>query len=422
MTDQFSTEHCCGESLQFGTNEAIWSLWAAVGPSLASHPTCPNHPIKNVLTHMHRLEYNFSNQVKRLPKWLAGAGRPPDRRSTVFGGFMNTRFLARVKFACLAVILFAALSAHAQFRTSIQGTVTDPDGAVIPNAKLELKDNANNHVINATSDAGGVFNFNALPADQFTLTVTAAGFTQQQIQNLTVIPEQPNSVDVKLTLGESSTTITVSGETAAAMDTETANIGGTISSNDIQQMPSFNRDVFTLTQLVPGTISDGGQNQGGGVRSNPGTQGPGGTGNGGQFSTENGVQSNANGGQYETNGIQIDGISTVSAVWGGTTIITPNEDAIDNVRIVTNDYDAENGRFSGAETMVTSKSGTNHIHGTAFFAIHRPGLNAYNRAPFSLVNGVSTSLITSVRDGARFNQYGGSIGGPLIKDRLFAFF
>src|ERR1017187_6301591 len=164
MTDQFSTEHCCGESLQFGTNEAIWSLWAAVGPSLASHPTCPNHPIKNVLTHMHRLEHNFSNQVKRLPKRLAGEGGPPERRSTVFGGFMNTRVLGRLKFACLAVILFAALSAHAQFRTSIQGTVTDPDGAVIPNAKLELKDNANNHVINATSDAGGVFNFNALPA------------------------------------------------------------------------------------------------------------------------------------------------------------------------------------------------------------------------------------------------------------------
>ena len=332
---------------------------------------------------------------------------------------MNTRFLARLRFAGAALLLLASVSANAQFRTSIQGTVTDPDGAVVPNAKLELKDNANNHVINATSDAGGVFNFNALPADQFTLTVTAAGFTQQQIQNLTVIPEQPNSVDVKLTLGESSTTITVSGETAAAMDTETANIGGTVSSNDIQHMPSFNRDVFTLTQLVPGAISDGGQNAGGGVRSNPGTQGPGGSGNGGAFPTENGPQANANGGQYETNGISIDGISTVSAVWGGTTIITPNEDSIDNVRIVTNDYDAENGRFSGAETMVTSKSGTNKLHGSAFFAIHRPGLNANNRHPFSSATG---SPISKNRDNARFNQYGGSIGGPILKDKLFAFF
>lgn len=335
---------------------------------------------------------------------------------------MSNRILALVRFAGLALFLVASVSARAQFRTSIQGTVTDPDGAVVPNAKLELKDNANSHILNTTSDAGGVYNFNALPADQFTLTVTAPGFSQQVIENLHVIPEQANSVDVKLALGEQSTTVTVSGEAAAAVDTETANIGATIDSNAIQHMPSFNRDVFTLTQLAPGTISDGAQNQGGGVRANPGSQGPGGTGNGGQFQIENGVQSNANGGQYESNGISIDGISTVSAVWGGTTVITPNEDAIDNVRIVTNDYDAENGRFSGSETLVTSKSGTNHIHGSAFIAIHRPGLNAYNRAPFSLVNGVPTKLITSVRDTQRFNQYGGSIGGPIIKDRVFAFF
>ena len=93
--------------------------------------------------------------------------------------------------------------------------------------------------------------------------------------------------------------------------------------------------------------------------------GSGGSGNGGQAPTENGPQANANGGQYETNGITIDGISTVSAVWGGTTVITPDEDSIANVRIVTNDYDAENGRFSGAQTLVTSKSGTNQFHGSA---------------------------------------------------------
>jgi Carboxypeptidase regulatory-like domain len=332
---------------------------------------------------------------------------------------MKIRFLARVTFACIAVFLLLAVSAHAQFRTSIQGTVTDPDGAVVPGATLSLKDNGTNHVITATSDSGGVFNFNALPADQFTLTASAKGFQQKVIENLQVIPEQANSVNVQLALGEASTTVTVSGDTAAAMDTETANIGGTVSANDIQHYPSPNRDVFTLTQLVPGAISDGGQNAGGGVRSNPGTQGPGGSGSGGAFPTENGPQANANGGQYETNGISIDGISTVSAVWGGTTIITPNEDSIDNVRIVTNDYDAENGRFSGAETMVTSKSGTNQFHGSAFFAIHRPGLNAYNRHPLSAING---SPINKVRDTARFNQYGGSIGGPIIKNRLFAFF
>jgi len=155
------------------------------------------------------------------------------------------------------------------------------------------------------------------------------------------------------------------------------------------------------------------------VYSLPGTQGPGGSGNGGNPPTENGPQMNANGGQYETNGISIDGISTVSAVWGGTSVITPTEESIDNVRIVTNDYDAEDGRFSGAQTLVTSKSGTNQLHGSAFFAIHRPGLNAFQPA-VRLDNG--TRVGAPLRDTARFNQWGGSLGGPILKDRLFAFF
>ena len=312
-----------------------------------------------------------------------------------------------------SLLLSAALTANAQYRTSIQGAVTDPTGAVIPNATLTLRDIANNNTLVHKSDSAGVFNFNALPADRFSLTVESAGFQKKVLDNLQLIPEQPNSVNVTLDIGQNDTTVTVNAEATASLDTETSNVGGTITANDINHLPSFNRDVFTLTQLAPGTVSDGSQGAGGGVYNTPGNQGPGGSGSGGNPPTENGPQSNANGGQYETNSISIDGISTVSAVWGGTTVITPTEESIENVRIVTNDYDAENGRFSGAQTLVTSKSGTNQIHGSAFFALHRPGLNAYQR--YSGGN-------TPVRDTQRFNQYGGSIGGPILKDRIFAFF
>ncbi len=145
----------------------------------------------------------------------------------------------------------------------------------------------------------------------------------------------------------------------------------------------------------------------------------GGSGAGGSAPTENRPQANANGQQNENNGISIDGISTVSAVWGGASIVTPSEESVDNVRIVTNDYDAENGRFSGAQTLVTSKSGTNRLHGSAFIAIHRPGLNAYQRP----VHDATGSVVGKpVRDTQRFNQYGGSLGGPILKDRIFAFF
>jgi hypothetical protein len=333
---------------------------------------------------------------------------------------MRSKFLSLVRttFLTMLVMAFAAI-AHAQFRTSIQGTVTDPTGAVIPNAKLTLKDNSTNQTTVHTSDSAGVFNFNALPADQFTLTATSPGFKSNVLSHLQLIPEQANSVNVKLELGDVAQSVTVDASANPAVDTETSNIGTTVTSNDIQHLPSFNRDVFTLTQLAPGAVSDGSQGSGGGVYNFPGNQGPGGSGNSGAFPTENGVQANANGGQYQTNGISIDGISTVSAVWGGTSIITPNEDSIDNVRVVTNDYDAENGRFSGAQTLVTSKSGTNQFHGSLYIALYRPGLNASNRVP-KLADG--TYVGSATKDTQRYNQYGGSIGGPILKDKLFAFF
>ncbi len=321
---------------------------------------------------------------------------------------------------CAMAVMFLCLSssAFAQFRTSIQGVVTDPEGLAVPGATLTLKNLATNQTVIATSNSDGVFNFNALPADHFSLVVERAGFQKKVLDNLQLIPEQPNDLKVQMALGEVTTTVTVDASQTPALDTETSNIGGTISSNDIQHMPSFNRDVFQLTQLIPGVTADASQGSGGGTYNTPGNQGPGGSGASG-VPTENGVQANSNGGQYETNSISIDGISTVSAVWGGATVITPTEDSVGNVRIVTNDYDAENGRFSGAQTLVTSKSGTNTIHGSFFFAFHRPGLNAYQRYNGP---GSETNPLNNQRDNQRFNQLGGSVGGPIWKNRVFAFF
>lgn len=321
---------------------------------------------------------------------------------------------AALSLGAVALSACCVHAAQAQFRTSVQGTVTDPSGAVIPNATLTLKDNQTNQTTVHKSDGNGIFNFNALPADHFTLTIEGDGFQKKVYNDLQFIPEQANSLQVQMQIGKTDTVVDVDGSAAPAMDTQTSNIGATVSANQIQHMPSFNRDVFTLSQLAPGVISDGSRSASGGVNTTPGNQGPGGTGNTGGFATENGVQANANGQQYGNNGISIDGISTVSAVWGGSTIITPNQDSIDNVRIVTNDYDAEDGRFAGAQTLVTSKSGTNQLHGSAYIAIHRPGLNAYNRR--------TIDSQTPIRNAQQYNQYGASLGGPIWKDKVFAFF
>ncbi len=284
------------------------------------------------------------------------------------------------------VLALFALPAHAQYRTSIQGVVTDTTGALVPGATLTLTDTGTNEVRVQTSDGSGIYNFNALPPDTFTLNVTMKGFQKKVLNELKLIPEQPNAINVQLVIGNDSETVTVNASTESALDTETANSGQTISENEIQHMPAFERDVTSLIRLAPGVLADGSQQGGGGGFLAPGTQ-TGASSNGGGnlgatssiFATENGASANANGGQFENNGYTVDGISTASAVWGGATVITPSEDSISNVKIVTNAYDAENGRFDGALTEITTKSGTNDLHGSLFAQIVRPGLNAYQR-------------------------------------------
>jgi len=114
-----------------------------------------------------------------------------------------------------------------------------------------------------------------------------------------------------------------------------------------------------VAALAPGSFGDNSQAAGNDNYNLPGTQTGGGQSGGadGIFKTENGAQIVANGNQTENNGISIDGISTTSVVWGGSTVITPSEDSVDNVKIVSNSYDAENGRFSGAQIQITSKGG-----------------------------------------------------------------
>src|SRR5580700_3028552 len=291
------------------------------------------------------------------------------------------------KMLFLVVMLFFAVSARAQYRASIQGVVTDPEGAVVSGATLTLTNLDTNQALTATTDENGVYNFNALPSSRFTLTVEKIGFKKKVLEKVGVIPEQANALNIQLELGQVTESITVSGDSTPLMDTETASLSGVVNSNQIQHLPSFGRDVLKLAQLAPGSIADGSQAGGGSDNYNlPGTQTGGGQSGGadGIFKTENGAQVISGGQQTENNGISIDGISTTSAVWGGATIITPSEDSVDSIKVITNSYDAEDGRFTGTQLQITSKSGTN--------------------------------------DANKFEQFGGSVGGPIRKNKLFAFF
>jgi hypothetical protein len=328
-----------------------------------------------------------------------------------------SRFLSRSIFA-LALTLLVALGTHAQYRASIQGTVVDPQGAVVSDATVTVtaKDTGLTQV--AATDDSGVYSVPRLAPGLYTVSVEKAGFKKKVIDDVNVIAEQANAVNVTLDVGQVTESVTVNGNELPPIDTESGVIAGTVTSQQIQALPSFGRDVFQLVQLAPGAFGDASRDAGGDTFSQPGNAGPGGTsGSSGIFQTENRPQVSINGGRQDSNNVTLDGINITSVSWGAAAIITPNEDSVKEVRVVTNEYDAESGRFGSGQIQVISQSGTNQYHGSAFFKADRPGLNAYQH-----FFGAAGAPYTPQRNTNRFNQWGGSIGGPILKNRLFVFF
>jgi hypothetical protein len=285
---------------------------------------------------------------------------------------------------------------------------------VVSGANVTLTNLETGQSTRAVSDDKGIFNFSGLPPSKFSVTVEKAGFKTKQIENFGINSEQANALNVQLEVGQATESVTVNGDAAPLLDTETANLGGSVQAQDFQKLASFGRDPFQLLQLAPGAFGDGAQASGGGTQNLPGTTIGGTGGPDGVFKIENGGQISANGARTGENNYQIDGVGTTSVTWGGTSVITPNEDSIKEIKVVTDNYDAENGRFRGAQVQIISQNGTNNYHGSFFFKAHRPGLNAYTR-----YNGYGNG---NVRDDNRFNDWGGTVGGPIVKNRLFGFF
>ena len=325
-----------------------------------------------------------------------------------------SRTVAVLRAVSAVSILFCVVVAQAQYRASIQGVVTDQQGAVVPGANVTLRNTETGQTIAALSDEKGIFNFNGLPPSQFSVKVEKAGFKTKEIASFGINAEQANAINVQLEVGQASETVTVYGDAAPLLDTETANLGGAVQAQDFQKLASFGRDPFQLLQLAPGAFGDGSQSSGGGTQNLPSSSMAGSSATDGIFKIENGGQISANGARAGDNNYQIDGVGTTSVTWGGASVVTPNEDSIKEIKVVTDNYDAENGRYRGAQVQIISQNGTNNYHGSFFFKAHRPGLDAFTR-----YNGYGNG---NVRDENRFNDWGGTVGGPIIHNRLFGFF
>jgi hypothetical protein len=316
----------------------------------------------------------------------------------------------------LSSLFLLTLTALAQYRAGIQGVVLDSQGNSVDGATITLTNKETNKTNQVTSDAAGVYNFLSLPPGRYRIQAEKPGFKKKVLEDVAVEGEQTQAINISMEVGDVSQQVLVTADSTPAIDTETGNISGTLSSREIQNLPSFNRDPFQLLRLAPGVFGDAAHGSSGDSANTPGSQGPGGPqATRGIFATENQVQVNANGQRNTANSFQVDGVSVNSLDWGGAATITPNEESIKEVRVTANSYDAQYGRTSGAQVEVVSQNGTNQYHGSLFLKIDRPGLNAFQRN-----FGLGTAA--DQRATNRFNQYGGSVGGPIIKNRLFAFF
>lgn len=326
-----------------------------------------------------------------------------------------------VRFSVTIVASLAlAMCAWGQYNASVQGTVTDPSGAAVPNAKVTVTNQATGVSSLTTTSTTGFYRIGQLPPGNYTVTVEASGFQKSETKDVVVLAEQIRGLDVKLTVGGAEQTVTVNGATTPLLQTGDATISGTLTQQEVQQLPKFGRDVYELVRLAPGLFGDGARTGAGlsigfpnGPGQNSGSGGPGGS-NTAIFQVENQQSISSNGQRITSNDYMVDGVSVNSLQWGGAAVITPSADSVQEITVVSNDYDASDGRNSGAHIKVVTKSGTNTFHGGGFFQYETPGLNAFNK-----FNGPGAP---DVRVQDAFRQFGANFGGPIIKNKLFFFF
>src|SRR5437868_976864 len=191
---------------------------------------------------------------------------------SVLGSILMFRTLPllRAKFLVLSFLLILTVAASAQYRATIQGVVTDPSGAIVPGANLTLTDKATGRTLETTSNDSGLYTFGSLAPSRYSLSVEKEGFKKKVLEDLGIIPEQSNSVNVQLDLGQATETVNVSGDATPLIDTETATISGTISQTQIQNLPSIGRDPFQLIRLAPGIFGDAATGSGGNAATLPG--------------------------------------------------------------------------------------------------------------------------------------------------------
>ncbi|ABF42219.1 hypothetical protein Acid345_3218 [Candidatus Koribacter versatilis Ellin345] len=305
----------------------------------------------------------------------------------------------RAKLLLLVVLLASSFTLLAQtFRGGIEGTVTDASGAAIPGAQVTANDPATGTSRSATTDGSGNYVFTEMPLGAYDVTVEHDGFRKQVIRGVKVEVGAPNRANATLTPGQVKETIDVSAE-IPVIETQADTTGDTISGDQAKDLPVNGRDFTKLFQLVPGAAGDPS-----GINDSPGSFG---------MVSINGNRGRSN--NYLLDGTDMnDGYRNLPAINEGGVFGTPATilpiDALAEVPVISN-TEAEYGRNSGAVVNSVTRSGTNALHGSVYEYFRNNGLDARNYFNSS-----------GPQDAFHNNQFGGSLGGPIIKDRTFFFF
>src|SRR3984893_12123116 len=194
----------------------------------------------------------------------------------------------RSKFALLVLFCLCAVSTYAQFKASMQGTVTDPQDNAVAAAKVTVTNQATQVSYNAVTNNQGFYRINELPPGNYTVNVEATGFKKSSSKDVVVEAEQPRGFDVSLQVGATSETVTVLAS-EVGLQTEDASVSGTLTSQEVLTLPQFGRDPYELLRLTPGVFGDGSRQGNGNSSPLPQQVGPGGS-NNAIFQPENQVQ------------------------------------------------------------------------------------------------------------------------------------
>jgi hypothetical protein len=304
------------------------------------------------------------------------------------------RFSSRLGF----FLLLISTSLVAQtFRGTILGTVTDPQGAVIPGAKVTVHNvNTGLERTTQTSDDGS-YSVPELPIGTYTVTVNQSGFQTSHVTNIAVEVASEKRVDVALKAGQVSTTVEVSGETLPQVETTTDTLGTTFTAEQAKDLPLNGRDFQKMIFLTPGVAGSPDQ-----ITDSPGSYG---------IFSMNGARGRSNNflldGTDMNDGYRNDPAINEAGVFGTPATILP-VDAIEETQISSN-FMPEYGRNAGAAVNIVTKSGTNTLHGSLIEYFRNNALDARNY------------FNPSTQPKAQFhnNQFGGSLGGPIVKDKTF---